>query len=290
MATLPARTRAPAPTGAGAFLWLAAALAALASPPARADEPTISVEVGPTVVHFDYAEYYRTGATIDRERGWVPGVALRAELASGRLFAIAAGSLASGSVTYDGRTQSSNPANDELPVETRTATGFASAEARAGGWLDERHRVALYGGGASRYWERDIHGTTVTSRSGATIPVSGLYEEYSWWELQAGVRWAFLEAPGIHLELDARVFHALRPRLAVDWNGERVELSLGARPGLRLALASRIDLGGRWFLAVEADAARFELGESAVDPASMIMEPRSRTTNARVEARLGARF
>jgi hypothetical protein len=284
----------PAPSGAGFFVSSLAILCAISAPTAGvAGGPgplAGSVELGGGAVHFDYAERGRSGVFLDGEQGWVPGLELRAELAPGRLFVVASGRLAKGSVAYDGRTQSSVPANDDLPVTTTTRTDFARVELQGGGWLDPGRRLGIYAGAAARRWSRDIRPTTVVSRSGATIRVGGLDELYLWGELQAGVRLAAVEAGRVRLELDGRLLQVVGPRLAVDWAGERVALKLGALPGWRLGAALRIEVATPWFVVLEGSAEGYRFGASDVDPASGIMEPASETTNVELGARLGARF
>ncbi|HSN16496.1 MAG TPA: hypothetical protein VLT61_17820 [Anaeromyxobacteraceae bacterium] len=281
----------PAPSGAG-FLVSSIAILCASSLPATgvAGELGGSVELGAGAVHFDYAEHGRNGAFLDGEEGWVPGLELRSELARGRLFLVASGRLAKGNVTYEGRTQSSAPANDDLPIATTTRADFARVELQGGGWLGAGRRVGLYAGAAARRWRRDIRPTTVVSRAGATIQVSGLEEVYAWGELQAGLRLAAVEHGRLRLELDGRLLQVVLPRLAVDWAGERVGLRLGALPGWRLGATLRVELASPWFAALEGSAEGYRFGASEVDPASGIMEPESATTDVELGARLGARF
>jgi len=281
----------PAPSGAGSLLFRAAVIFALAAPPpSRAADATGSVEAGLALLAFDYAEHSLSGRTLDEERGWVPALALRAGLEAGPLFVALDGRFGRGDVRYDGQTQSANPALDALPVSTTTAATFAGVEAQAGGWLDPGRHVALLAGAAARWWDRDIQPTTVASRTGATVPVSGLHERYSWQELHAGLRAGADTGARSRLELEARFVHGLRPRIAVDWSGERVELDLGARPSWRFGLTWRFDLTAPWSLSVEGSAERFRFGESPADPVTRIREPESETTNAGLAVRVGRRF
>jgi hypothetical protein len=281
----------PAPSGAGSSILFVAILCALGSaPPARAAEPVTSIDVGVAFTHFDYRELSAVGRVIDTERGWVPSLSVRAELAADRFFGVVDGRLGAAAVRYEGRTQSANPSLNALPVTTDSEATFSSAEARMGGWLDEGRRFGLYGGAAARWWERGIRPTTVVTGTGATAPVAGLDERYAWQELQAGLRWIFLDWRGSKAELDARFVQGLRPHIGVSWLGRRVELDLGARPGWRLGLTWRVDLGASWFLALDGEAERFQFGESPVDPVARVMEPESETTNLTLGARAGGRF
>lgn len=245
------------------------------------------MEAGATAVRFEYAETSRLGAVLDRERGWVPGLALRGELEAGRLFVTAAGWRADGTVAYAGRTQSTNPALDGLPLTTDSGATFAGLEARGGGWLDPRRRVGAWIGAAARAWDRDIRPSTAVTRTGATIPVSGLREEYRWKELQLGARAVALALPSLRLELEAQAFALLLPRMTVEWLGDRVELDLGTRLGARVGATARWTPRARWYAVVEASWEQYRFGESALDPDSGLVEPESRTTALAAAVRLG---
>jgi hypothetical protein len=286
--------RNPAPQGAGFVVSRAVALlaaGALAAPSAgRAGEAAVTLEVGPTLGRLDYVERDRSGRFLDGEEGWLPGVVVRGDFESGRLFVGGGVRLARGAVDYEGRTQSAAPANDDLPIASRSDADFAQVEARAGGWLDAGRQVGLYGGAAARRWGRDIRSTTVVSRTGATIAVSGLEEVYDWRELQAGVRLAAEPNAWARLEFDARLFQVLLPRVSVEWGGETVELRLGSRPGWRLGVSTFLALDDRWTVAAEAALERYRFGASDPDPSTGILEPASETTHAELSARIGARF
>lgn len=283
--------RDPAPCGAGSFFCAAAIALAVGAPaPAAAGAARFSVEPGAGLTRFGYVERAPGGAVLDREAGLVPGLAVRAEAAGAAWFARGALRASRGEVEYEGRVSSPSAALDGLEVRTTTAAAFLSGEAQLGAWLGAGRRIALYAGAGARRWRREIRPTTVVSRSGVAVAVGGLDETYAWGELQAGVRVAALRARAAEVELDVRAVHPIWPTLAVDWFGRTVELDLGARPGLRAALALRWLVHPRVHLVAEPSLELSSLGRSRPDPATGVFEPDSETRTFGLEARVGTRF
>jgi hypothetical protein len=280
--SIPATPNGPARSRVGPFPFSGAALAlALALAPAAAGAGAgpwvVRAEAGAGLLRFDYAERYATGAVIDRERGWLPAASLSLGGEAGRWFVLAAGRVAAGEVGYDGRTQSSNPAYDDLPVTSRSGARLLAADLRGGGWIDGSRRVALTGGVARRRWDRDIHSTTVTPPGGAPIAVSGLHEIYDWWELEAGLKVGLLRADRLDVELEGAWVVSVAPSIAVDWGGSTVDLALASRHGARAAVAARWTLRAGTWLTGGLDGEWRRFGASAIDPAAGIYEPDSAT-------------
>ncbi len=284
-------SRHPAPPGAGCFISCALAAAFLLAPVGgRAEAAGVSVEAGPAISGWDYAEYGPTGVQLDRERGFVPGAAAAAQLDRPRWFARCEGRASDGTLRYRGRTQSANAVFDGLPVTSTSDARFLSVEARAGARLGDGGRLAAYGGAAWRGWRRSIRPTTVTSAGGVEAPVAGLRERYGWAELHAGARWSAVRTASLELAVDARLLATVLGEVAVDRPAGAVSLGLAPRPGARVAAEWREAIAGPWYLAVDAHAAIWAFGASAVDVRSGLHEPDSVTRTFGLEARVGARF
>jgi hypothetical protein len=250
----------------------------------------VRLELASGLTRLDYAEHGPTGAFIDGEEGWLPALAAEAELGRGRWhFTLGAGA-ASGEVAYEGRVESSSPALDGLPARTTTETVLLRADAAAGVRVGPRRRVALEAGVGWRFRDREIQPGSVVSRTGAVVPVTGLAEEYAWYEVRGGVRWTFLATARTEAELDLALFHTAAPSLGVDWLGHPVALELGARAGWRAGIVFRLDLARGAYATVRAAAERFEHGASAPDPRTGIHEPESATRTASVQAGVGVRL
>jgi hypothetical protein len=282
------RVLRPASLDAGRFLF-AAALWSLLLSPAAATPPRLSAELAFAVDHLAYEET-EGGRVLDREAGAVPSlaVALAAEGFAwhARLRAVVAGA----DVAYSGRTRSANPALDALPVSTASGARLAGLDVQAGVFGDPGRRLALYAGAAWWTWNRAIAGTSVTSRTGEVVPVSGLDERYAWLELQGGVRVVVLRTGPVDWLADVRVLQVVGGQVSVDVGGERVTLHLGSRPGARLAAAVRWAASPRWSVRAEGSWTTYGFGASEVDGATLLSEPESRTSRAGVEAGVALAF
>lgn len=282
--------RDPAHRIAGSLLVSASLLAAGLAAPARADAPRVRVELLAGGMHLDYVERGPTGVFLDGERGWLPALSGTVEVRGARAFLRAAASTSRGGVAYDGRVQSSNAALDGLPARSTSGARFLQGELQLGGWVDRGRALALYAGGGGRRWDRDIHGTTVVSRTGTPVLVSGLSEEYRWLELHAGVRWTLAPTRRTELELDVAAVRTVAPEMSVAWGGTEVALELGERTGWRAAVAYRRTLGARTFVSVVGSAEQYRFGASGVDARTRLLEPASETRSLGLRAGAGARF
>lgn len=283
---------------------LALGLVVLA-PAARAEDaeaagPRIRGELSAGAYRLDYAEYAPDGTFLDGEEGWMPSLSGALELGGRRGFFRASAQLASWTVGYDGHVQSTDPVLgpqvNGLPVKTTSDALFGLFRLEAGGFVEPTGRLALVGGFAARTWHRDIRSTYVVPRGGgAPVPVSGLSEVYTWYELQAGLRWTVVRAGRSELELEGAIFRTMWGTMEVDL-GTKVALDLGDRTGFRGGGTYRFALGGPVHLLVRAGAESYHFGQSPVvlldpaNPASGIIEPRSDTTTVSLEAGVGMRF
>jgi hypothetical protein len=266
---------------------VAAGLAA--APPAAAAPLRARLEVGGGLSRLDYVEVDAAGAFIDGEEGWLPSLSAEAELGRDRWYVAARGGAAFGEVAYEGRVESSSPALDGLPARTTTETALLRAEAAAGVRVGPRRRVALEAGVGWRSWDRDIRATTVVSRTGAVVPVSGLFEEYAWYEVRGGARWTFLATDRAECDLELGLLHTVAPTLALDWFGQPVALELGPRGGWRAGLAARVALGPGAYATLRAAVEDLGHGASAPDARTGVHEPESTTRTVAVQAGVGFR-
>ena len=275
--------------GAGWRVAAAAAVAIAFAAPARAAESSNGFgEVRLGLMHFDYAEY-ENGMFLDGEKGWIPSVTGELELHRDRLFGRVMLRYASGSVDYNGQTQSGTP------LQTQSDATFLQGEVQVGGFVDPAKRLALFGGLGARRWTRDIQGS------------GGYTEVYSWGELQAGLRWTFLQKPGDSWDVDARLVRTFNAAISIDLTKFGIQpgnpsLDLGAETGWRVGSTFRHDLGpNRLVLAVSAWVEGYSFGRSQevliTDPSIpppnnqfLLHEPDSKTTNFGLEVGIGGKF
>ena len=258
---------------------LAALLACAAVTSARAEEgPRGRIELRLGAQVFDYAETYQ-GATLDTEQGVLPALSaegeLRGEIGYGRLSL----RLASGTVDYSGHVQTSppDPTLDGLDVKSTTGTLLLSARLEGGALVDAERRWAVFAGLAARKWNRDIHDTTVVSRTGVLTAISGISEVYTWLVLDAGTRYVLVRHPEGTWDLEAAVLYTTRASIDVSLMGSSVSLSLGPRFGWRVASTYRHALRSDLFLTAGLWAEGYAFGQSAVNTTFGILEPDSRT-------------
>lgn len=279
---------------------LAAAAVATWAAPARAEPGTDGrFEVRAGLLRFDYEERDRN-AFLDGEEGFVPQLTVEGEVRVDRFFGRAMFRLAKGSVDYTGSVQSTDASLDGLPVQATSDATLLQGELQAGGFLDEGRRLALFGAFGARQWTRDIQGTTVTSRTNVPTQISGLSEVYTWYELQAGARWIFLERAGTGWDVDVRLVRTFAANISVDLSPfggpSSVEMGLGSRTGWRVGSTFRQDLEGTLFLAATVWAEGYAFGRSDVHTvtaplgAGGILEPDSSTVNVALELGIGGRF
>jgi hypothetical protein len=268
------------------LLWTA--LLALAPPSASAADRSVELAASTGLRHVRYEEWGPYGDLLDSEDGWIPTVGARAQVRIWRVVGELSGRLARGDLAYHGLAQLGF---GSAHVRSTSAARFLDGRVRAGMVVDPWNRLTLLVGGASRRWDRDIHATTLTS-SGSAIPVRGLSEVYSWYELEAAIRAALVATPRLTWLAEVRVLRTRSPRLRVDWNGTKVGLDLGPWTGSGTETEVQVTLRPGLFLAAGAAVERFSFGESAAATVGRVSlhEPDSDTWGVRVEVGIGARL
>ena len=230
------------------------------------------LQVSAGVMDFSYKEFSSSGAVLDKEDAYLPGITGDLGHRIGAWRISVNGSFFSGSADYGGQTQAGVPANtntDEqlwsagLRVERQIQMGSAS--------------LSPYLGLAYHEWRRDIkNGRTVNN-----TPVTGLLEVYSWKTAELGaLLWFGAGSGGLQAGIDARVFTTVAPELQVrvPGTGRDTLLELGEETGGRVALLGTYPLGARLRLRLEAFYERWAFGQSPVR--NGIFEPRSETQTA----------
>jgi hypothetical protein len=225
------------------------------------------LEVSAGLMGFSYKEYADSGALLDREDAWLPGVTGELGHRIGAWRISASGSFFGGSADYGGQTQGGVAAN------TTTDEQLWSAGLR----LERRFEIGTvslspYVGLAYHEWQRDIN----SGRAVNNTPVSGLLEVYSWTTAGLGAllwvssRWA----------LDARVFRTVAPEMQVRLPGGTSDtlFELGESTGGRLALLGTYPLDARLRLRLEAFYETWSFGRSPVR--NRFLEPRRDTQTA----------
>lgn len=241
-------------------------------------------------LHFNYKEMDDSGAVLDREYGWIPGVGVEGSFRRANWVFAGGWSVHSGDVTYDGQTQSG------VPLMSRTDMFFLDLYGRVEWWRWGwgENRMAVYGGLGFRRWDREIR----SSHTASGTPVSGLDEYYYWNYAFVGDKLVF-RGGGSDWGLDFRLTRTLNSYLDIpaQLGYDRNTLKLGDRFGGRISGSWRREIKPRFDIGVEPYYERWDFGRSATEPLTRsglvvgtVYEPRSETRNFGVDFSLNWRF
>ncbi|MDT8282353.1 MAG: hypothetical protein RQ982_05995 [Gammaproteobacteria bacterium] len=136
--------------------------------PALAD---IAVDVSARLLNFHYEEFDQSGETFNKENGIIPGLSIATSKALSNFTNTISIEAYDGQVDYDGQTQVGAPHSTNTD-ETLYRLFYKL------NWSPEESRFAIYGRVAWQQWNRDIL---------SMDNVSGLFERYRWWTLEAGI-------------------------------------------------------------------------------------------------------
>jgi len=247
--------------------------------------------ISSSLLHFDYQEFNDYGKLLDREEGYIPGLAIAINQPVGQWLLGLTLSYHSGETAYSGQTTSG------IPITTTTRQNIVDAAVQTEYWLLTAHNLqyAPYFGLGYHLWQRDILPTTTAGGA----PVYGLFENYSWWIGFIGIKTQLYSNDDYSCILDMRLTQTIKPEITVDFGGnyDKAALPLGERMGARIALPWRHRLSTDADLLLEPSAEYYELGRSATAPltshgtvAGNVYEPSSKTFNYALQLGLSQRF
>ena len=235
----------------------------------------------PFVHYFDYTEYDDNGDFLDGETGWLPGFGVSYADTRDAHGLRARFELAGGTVDYDGQTQTG------IPHETDTDTTLY----RFG--LDYEYtlpaeRIRLIAGADYVAWDRDIQPNYNPLVGGV---VGGLFEEYRWWELHAGVDAVLYDRNRHNWSARLEALYIADPQMTVVDLGN-AKLYLGEEPGYRVTGRYLYQRPDDWSVGVEAYWEEWEFGRSdnVVAGPFVIFEPRSETQHRGIRLIVEQRF
>jgi hypothetical protein len=255
--------------------------------PALADaDITKSVWLGATALDFDYEEFDGQDNSLDREKGWLPGVTAGASIEGHRWFVESGLLWSSGRVDYDSPAVDSKTDEEILNLEVLAGTPlFAS----------DRQRVSLVAGVGHRNWQRDIR--SPPSVIGAP-KVLGLDETYRWHYWLLGLRGEHEFNSRTRIVANVQVTRTANPEIEVEFKenfADDVNLDLGEETAFKVSLAVQRQLGGGASLWLSPWYERWDLGRSKDKdlylngvPIGTVWEPRSETRNYGIS--LGVRW
>lgn len=264
------------PAGALFFVLMFSAMESAAE---ALQSPASTVEIGLSVLRFNYTEYNDAGARLDRELGSIPGLSFKL---TRRFSAWEWEGLASyhhGHVNYTGQTQSGAPYN------TRTDEENSDFALRLGHWFDASYPFMPYAGLGYRRWDRNILPATL----------SGLFESYRWTYGWLGTKFMAFQKENSHIMLDVGLIKPLATEMHVYIRGTdnaATVLYPKGKTGLRMMLTSQRALSENSTLILEPYFEYWRLGRSpsVTTGGDTVYEPASKTRNLGLNLRLGRMF
>jgi hypothetical protein len=239
--------------------------------------------IGLSVMEFGYKEFGDRGELLNREDGLLPGLTLGVVQTWNNWFGGLEGSINSGEVTYDGRTQSG------IPLETDTDERIIATALQLGYWFNrpKSFNYALYGGLGYRYWRRDIQPTALTDGS----PIAGLLETYQWKYGLLGIKIKYNQSDIVHWKIDVQLMRTIDPEIEVDFQGfegfDDTRLELNEKYGTSINISWNYAYNKTQSLEITPFYEQWDLGRSpektltsnGVPVGLHIFEPRSETRN-----------
>ena len=160
----------------------------------------IDLGVSGELMFFDYEETDTLGNSLNREKGLIPGLTFSGIHQYNNISNALELSIYDGQVDYSGQTQAGQP------HQTTTEETILKLAYRLG-WSPASTEAAFYGSAYWQQWERDIQ---------ATNGISGLFERYEWWTVEAGVQAPFFRDDSQHLFLEMGMLATMNGDIMID--------------------------------------------------------------------------
>lgn len=256
-------------------------LACLATPPGFS--ASLDFSLAADIRYFDYEEFGSSGQSLNDETGFIPGFSIAAGTSSFGLGHTLEFGLWGGAVDYDGRTQSGQP------HQTKTDETIYRLLYRAD-WQPRNIGASLYAKACWQNWDRDIRPAN---------GVSGLFERYQWWTIEAGLRATLWQLPKRSLAFELGLLNTNHGTIMIDLSGDgygKPTLNLGDGHGAMVSLAYTIESAGNNRLQFAIDYTRWNFGRSnsmAVSNGAstiVITEPDSTSNHITLSAGYNFRF
>ena len=244
-------------------------------------ETTVGASI--KTLRFDYEEFDQSGATFNRETGFIPGLSLSISKTKGELRSLISVELYDGQVNYDGQTQSGTPHVTNTD-ETLHRVFYKL------NWSPEKNNNSIYGKVAWQQWDRNI------------LPannISGLFEQYQWWAFELGILATLFENNSNKWLLEFGVSKINNGTIKIDLSQQgfgQPELELGDGNGASVALIYQHKLTDRNKIGLSLHHQRWTFGRSntqtifnGIDSFD-IVEPRSVSNHSMISFNYGHYF
>ena len=176
-----------------------------------ANSQAMDLRFAAELMRFDYAETDASGNIIDQETGFLPGITVAAQQPYRAIDNVFEFSVYGGEVDYDGQT------NLGQPHQTTTEESIYRLLYKLS-WSPEDSGGAFYGKAYWQQWDRDIQDNQ---------GVSGLFERYQWWTVEAGVQVPLIKDEKRNLLLELGMMTTFNGTITVDLTDVDPRLDLG---------------------------------------------------------------
>jgi len=160
----------------------------------------VDIRVAAEMMHFDYEETDTAGNTLNQETGFIPGITLAAAQPYRRIDNTFEFSIYDGQVDYDGSTQAGQSHHTTTEQSIYRLLYKLS-------WSPLSTDAAFYGKTYWQQWDRDIQPNN---------GVSGLFERYQWWTVEAGAQLPFIKNDKQNLLLELGLLASLNGTIMID--------------------------------------------------------------------------
>ena len=231
--------------------------------------------IAPGMMNFDYVETDIDGTFLDGENGNIPGIYLGLDIQTSKLLTVGlAFEHYSGEVDYDGHIQSSDPAYNGLPLQSKTDQNIIAITGSLRRSFENNTPLAFYGTLTIKRWERDIQSTYVSGIDNFGNPfqnlfVSGLFEVYEWWQFTFGLAYKLSLSPKSYLDFNGGLLRTINPTMEVAG----LSFSLGESLGYEAGISWMYKIMKQHSLGLRGDYTYWEFGRSNVN--SGFVEPDS---------------
>lgn len=190
-----------------------------------------ALEIGASadLMYFNYEEFDTTGTSLNSETGFLPGLTLSASQPYKAIHNTVKFSIYGGQVDYNGQTQSGQP------HQTNTDESIYRILYKIS-WSPENYQSIFYARTYWQQWDRNI-----LSNKG----VSGLFERYQWWSLEAGIQASIYKHDRHDVLFELGLLKTTNGTIKIDLNNSGYGtpvLDLGDSIGLNSALNYQIKL------------------------------------------------
>ena len=230
-----------------------------------ADE-NVAVSLGR--MNFDYEETDIDGTFLDGEYGDIYGFSIDySRNLRNNMLARFSLEYFRGVVDYDGHLQSALDPPDlnvqMFPFKSETEETVLTLSAYlAGQIIPSIKGLSIYGKFSYKNWGRDIQGRFVSENGNLGTPINevvpNLYEEYSWWQLNAGLHYRLDIASVSWLEFFAGFLQTLNPTMEIG----SYELDLGEKQGYEFGAAWFFNIAPHKRLGISSSVSHWEFGRS----------------------------